>query len=442
MGLTPNFDRLARGGTHLARTFTCQPVCAPARATLQTGRFSTQTGVWRNGIGLSADQPRVASAFRDAGYATGYIGKWHLSEYEPVPLAEQIGYDYWMGANLLEFESDAWDLNLYDAAGVRHTLPGYRVDAQTDLAIRYITEHRDDPFFLFLSYLEPHHQNHVDAYPAPLGYEEAYQDPWTPADLRALGGSSARHLPGYYGMVRRLDEALGRIDDALRSLSLLDDTVILYISDHGNHFKTRNGEYKRSCHDASIHVPCFVTGREFTGGGRVDELVSLVDVPATLLDAAGLEPLPGMQGRSVGELLRAPAGNGSSRTDGARSPRAREAGWPDHVFIQISEAETGRAIRTGRWKYGVSHVGSDPADPRPALEHAHEYTELFLYDLEHDPAELENLISCDSHRAVRQRLRTLLLERIREVEGRQPEILEAETTSCGQRTVLPPEVLE
>lgn len=429
MGLTPNFDRMAKRGTHFVNTFTCQPVCGPARATLQTGKFASTTGVWRNGIRLPADQPRVSTVFQEAGYATGYIGKWHLSEQDPVPREEQIGYDYWMGSNVLEFQSDAYDLNLFDADGTKHRFPGYRVDAQTDVAIRYIDDHKDEPFFLYLSYLEPHHQNHVDSYPAPTGYEEAYADFWTPGDLRALGGSSARHLPGYYGMVRRLDEALGRIEDALRSLDLLDDTIILFISDHGNHFKTRNGEYKRSCHDASLHVPCFATGPGFRGGGRVEELVSLVDIAPTLLDAAGLAPLPGAHGRSALPLV------------GGDGRKADVSDWPDHVFIQISEAETGRAIRTHRWAYGVSHV--DPAQEllRPSAEYADEYTELFLYDLEHDPNELENLINRDSHTAVRERMRGLLLDRLRSVEGRTPRVVEPELVSGGQRKVSGDEVL-
>ncbi len=432
MGLTPNFDRLATSGTHFANTFTCQPVCGPARATLQTGLYATSAGVWRNGLPLTSDKPRVASAFRDAGYATGYIGKWHLSETDPVPREEQFGYDYWMGANILEFESDAYDLNLYDKDGAKHHFPGYRVDAQTDVAIRYIDDHKDEPFFLFLSYLEPHHQNHVDSYPAPTGYEAKYGDPWVPPDLRALGGSSARHLPGYYGMVRRLDEALGRIEDALRSLSLLDDTIILYISDHGNHFKTRNGEYKRSCHDASVKVPCFASGPGFAGGGRVDELFSVVDIPPTLLDAAGLEVLPGMQGRSAMPLLAA------SRIGPTR--RGSECDWPDHVFVQISEAETGRAIRTRRWKYAVSCIDPEQSGARPSMEKADTYHELFLYDLDHDPYELENLIDRDSHTAVRERMRGLLLRRLREVEGEEPTIVEPKLVPGGQRVVSDEEV--
>lgn len=434
MGLTPNFDRMASAGTHFANTFTCQPVCGPARATLQTGRFATATGVWSNGIALAPDQPRLATAFQEGGYATGYIGKWHLSEREPVPRGEQIGYDYWMGSNVLEFTSDAYDLNLYDADGEKHHVPGYRVDGLTDVAIRYVNEHRDDPFFLFLSYIEPHHQNHVDSYPAPTGYEQAYGDPWVPPDLRALGGSAARHLPGYYGMVRRLDEALGRLEDALRSLRLLDDTIILFISDHGNHFKTRNAEYKRSCHDASIKVPCFATGPGFAGGGRVEELFSIVDIPPTLLDAAGLTPPSTMQGHSAMPLLEAPR-TGSDR-------RAADASWPDHVFVQISEAQTGRAVRTHRWKYGVSHIDPARPDDRPSAEFADSYTELYLYDLFHDPYELENLVDRDSHTAVRERMRRLLLERIGEVEERTPTIHEPTLIPGGQRRVAPHEVAQ
>ena len=433
MGITPNFDRIAAGGTWFRNAFTCQPVCAPARATLQTGRYATATGVWRNGIALGPDQPRLAERFRDEGYATGYIGKWHLSTTEPVPAAEQVGYDYWMAANTLEFESDAYDLNLFDRDGAKHRFPGYRVDAQTDVAIRYIDAHQDEPFFLFLSYLEPHHQNHVDSYPAPTGYEQRYIDPWIPPDLRALGGSAYRHLPGYYGMIKRLDEALGRIEDALRSLRLLDDTIILFVSDHGSHFKTRNSEYKRSCHDGSIHIPCLAAGPGFHGGGTVDELFSIVDIPPTLLDAAGIEVPDTMHGRSALDLINAPRSTARAR--------AEAVGWPDNVFVQISEAETGRAVRTHRWKYAVTAIDADDPDARPDAEYADEYSEVFLYDLAHDPYELENLIDRQSHEPVRQRLRALLRERIRVVEGRDARITPAVARPSGQRRVTDEEVL-
>src|SRR5690606_16723163 len=110
-------------------------------------------------------------------------------------------------------------------------------------------------------------------------------------DLQALGGSSAQHLGGYFGMIKRLDEALGRLQDAIKSLGLSEDTIVLYTTDHGNHFKTRNAEYKRSCHEASVRLPTALSGPGFDNKGRVEQLVSLVDFAPTLLDAAGI-PVP------------------------------------------------------------------------------------------------------------------------------------------------------
>ena len=285
MDLTPNFDRMAGCGTHLANSITCQPVCGPARSCFQTGLYATTTGCFRNGIPLPKDATTLAHLFKDAGYNTGYIGKWHLADQEPVPEDQRGGYDFWLGSNALEFTSDAYNLVMYDGDNLPQKLPGYRVDGVTDAVIRYIDEHQADPFFLFVSFIEPHHQNHLDDYPPPDGYRERYTGGWIPPDLAALGGSTHQHLGGYYGMVKRLDEALGRLRDALKSLALSENTVLLFTSDHGCHFKTRNSEYKRSCHESSVHVPTALYGPGFEGGGRVDELVSLIDLPPTLLDA-------------------------------------------------------------------------------------------------------------------------------------------------------------
>ena len=92
LGLTPHFDRVAQGGTHMYNTFTCQPVCAPARSSLQTGLYATNTGVYRNGLTLDPNTKTLAYYFNQAGYHTGYIGKWHLAGYDPVPAHQQGGY--------------------------------------------------------------------------------------------------------------------------------------------------------------------------------------------------------------------------------------------------------------------------------------------------------------------------------------------------------------
>lgn len=413
LDLTPNFDKMAQAGTHLYNSFTCQPVCGPARSAFQTGRYPTETGCYHNGVPLPPNTKTLAEQFKNGGYQTGYIGKWHLAAEEPVSPERRGGYDFWLASNGLEHTSDAYDTVVYDNDSQPVKLPGYRVDALTDAAIRYIDTNQDDAFFLFISYLEPHHQNQTDDYPAPEGYREKYTSTWIPPDLQALGGNAHQSLGGYYGMVKRLDEALGRINDTLKSLDLEDDTIILFTSDHGCHFRTRNVEYKRSCHESSIRIPTAIKGPGFNQGGQKRELVSLIDFPPTLLDAADLEIPEEMSGRSFMPLV-----NG-------------EKDWPEEVFIQISESQVGRSIRTKKWKYSVS----DPTKDSVHDSKSDHYIEEFLYDLEVDPYELTNLVGLKSHQEVANKLKERLLRKIEEVEKESPTIESAPLKSSGQRKV-------
>lgn len=416
LDLTPNLDRMARGGTHLYHAFTPQPVCGPARSCVQTGMYATTTGCYRNGIPLPRSATTLAHCFREAGYATGYVGKWHLADGEgPVTEeAQRGGYEHWLASNLLEFTSDAYHTVLYDNDNRPVRLPGYRVDALTDEAVRFIHARQDEPFYLFLSFLEPHHQNHRHDYPAPDGYAERYIGRWLPPDLAALGGSAHPHLGGYCGMVKRLDEALGRLLDALRSLDLLQSTVVLFASDHGCHFKTRNSEYKRSPHEASIRVPVALQGPGFDGGGQVRQLVSLLDLPPTLLEAAGLPVPEQMQGRSILPLLR--------------GDRER---WPEEVFVQVSESQVGRAVRTRRWKYSIVAPDKDPW----VDSGSDRYAEECLYDLQADPYELTNLIGLESHREVCAVMRERLIRRMVHAGERAPTIEAARSRPAGQLRV-------
>ncbi|HUT33000.1 MAG TPA: sulfatase-like hydrolase/transferase [Planctomycetota bacterium] len=420
LDLTPNYDRVAVQGTHCQLGFTCQPVCGPARGVLQTGLYATACGVWRNGLALQPDATTLAHCFNDAGYHTAYIGKWHLASKNVVPVEEQGGYQDWLGANVLEFCSEPYNCVMYDKQGREVKLPGYRVDAQTDAAIRYIDAHQAEPFFLFISYLEPHFQNHLDDYPPPDGYRERYTGRWIPPDLAALGGSTHAHLGGYWGIIKRLDEAFGRLLDALKSLGLTEDTIVLFTSDHGCHFKTRNAEYKRSCHESSIRIPMALTGPGFFGGGCLRQLVSLVDMPPTLLDAAGIPVPSDMQGRSILPLTR-----GSTQ------------GWPEEAFVQISEAQVGRCVRTHRWKYSVS--ASDQTGWKDSA--SDRYVEEFLYDLAADPHELDNRVGLESHRKVADVLRERLTRRMVEAGEAAPIIEPAPPRKGGQKRVASEEEL-
>lgn len=398
MQVTPNFDRLARAGMFVPNSFTCQPVCGPARSAMQTGKYPTSTGCFSNSIPLPGDEKTLAHHFRAAGYHTGYIGKWHLGSADPVREEERGGYQSWLASNILEFTSFAYDTVVYNEANDAVKLPGYRVDALTDAAIRYVAEPRDEPYFLYLSFLEPHHQNQSDTYPAPVGYADALRSKLEfPEDLAALGGNSQPHYAGYMGMIKRLDEALGRLVDALISLDALDNTIILFTSDHGCHFRTRNREYKRSCHEASIRVPTFFYGPGFAGKGAFEGLASLIDLPPTLLDAAGIAVPEAMQGTS----LLAPA-----------------EGYFESVFIQISEDHMGRALRTRRWKYEVGAPGLDAV----AVMNSPSYVETHLYDLDADPHELVNLVDDDAYLPVREMLRETLIARLVAAGEPRPEI--------------------
>jgi len=401
-GLTPNFDYWASRGTFFPNAITPQPVCGPARACLQTGKFATAIGdgCHTNGRHLPADHDTFAKRFNDAGYATGYFGKWHLGETSPgteaVRKADRGGWQAWLAAQALEHCSDGYATTLYDEEDREVRLPGYRVDAITDAAIRFIDDRAvaGQPFCCMVSHLEPHMQNHRDAHPAPAGYEEALRGAWTPPDLMALrgvhpfykdlvGGNFHQSAGGYLGMIKRLDEAFGRVMDVLISRGLLEDTLVVFTSDHGCHFRTRNGEYKRSCHDVSARVPCMIHGGPFVGGGRDPRPFQLTDLVPTLCDAAGVDAPAGHQGKSALGVL------------------------PDEAFIQVSETQFGRAVRTERWKYAAVASDAGPKD-----RHASRLVESHLYDLVSDPYELVNLAGLDQYQPVRDEMRARLLRRM------------------------------
>jgi arylsulfatase A-like enzyme len=240
-----------------------------------------------------------------------------------------------------------------------------------------------------------------------------------PADLAALGGNSYQNIGGYFGMVKRLDEALGRFMDALKSLNLLDNTIILFTSDHGNHFRTRNKEYKRSGHESSIRIPAAFQGPGFKGGGQVQQLISHIDLPPTLLAAAGLPVPPEMPGRAITPLRR------DYMED-----------WPQEVLVQISESQVGRAIRTKRWKYIVSAPGKDGnAVPSASL-----YQEESLYDLLADPHELTDLAGMESYREIADSLKERLIRRMVEAGEEAPTIEAAPARQSGQRKVVSQEL--
>jgi uncharacterized sulfatase len=410
--VTPNLDRMAAEGVRFENAFTCQPVCGPARASLQTGKYATATGCFRNNIGLRPDDRTIAHYFSDAGYEVGYIGKWHLAGTgrlpdrlerdfcdKGVPKHLRGGWkDHWLASDLLEFTSHGYDGHMFDSRTKRVEFKGYRVDCQTDFALDFLrTRSGKKPWFLFLSYIEPHHQNDHKHYEGPRGSKKRFKDFKAPGDLAGMEGDWREEYPDYLGCCSALDRGLGRIRNELRRLGMSKNTLLIYSSDHGSHFRTRNDEYKRACHDGCLRVPMVACGPGFTGGEVVRELVSLIDLPPTFLTAGGIA-VPGyFHGRPLQPLVDGPV-----------------AGWPEEVFAQISESHVGRCIRTKKWKYSIRAPDSVVKGERPGYNYPGSavYVEDFLYDLEADPHEHNNLVSDPALKKVRAGLARRLKRRM------------------------------
>lgn len=415
--LTPNLMNLAREGINFENCYTCQPVCGPARACLQTGVYATQNKCRFNGIPLPDNIKPLAEYFNEAGYETAYIGKWHLAsdrlpnigfhcERTAVPKEKRGGYkDFWRAADVLEFTSHGYNGYVFGDNNEKIDFTGYRADCINDFALEYLEKKTSDkPFFMFVSQLEPHHQNDHHCYEGPKETVEKFKTYPLPEDLTFLNGDYEKMYPDYLAAINRLDENVGRFVEKLKEKGMYENTVIIYTSDHGSHFKTRNAEYKRCCHDSATHIPLIISGGFFKGGKNDERLISLIDLPPTLLDIAGIKIPESYMGKSIVKQLE----NDEKR---------------DCVFMQISESQCGRAIRTQRYKYSVrasTALGY-------AIHSSPVYFEDYLYDLQNDPIEKNNLVKAPEYRKIRAELKKLLIREMTSAGEKKPIILPALT---------------
>lgn len=415
--VTPNLDAFAKEATNFVNAYTVQPVCGPARACLQSGLYPTQTGCFRNGIPLPENICTLARYIKGAGYHVAYVGKWHLGSgnddpcitediVKPVPLPRRGGYDdYWMVSDILESTSHGYDGHVFDKDNKRVEFKGYRTDCITDFALDYISNHKSDkPFFLFISHIEPHHQNDHYNFEAPDGVREKFENYEKPEDLEPGQGDWEQFFPDYLGCCNALDTNFGRLCDFLKEKGIYDDTALVYASDHGCHFRTKTGEicknggyddYKRNSFEGSIHIPLLIKGEGFDAGATEDRMVSLIDLPRTLMTMAGCENISdAVRGRSLKNISKA-------------------KDWDNSVYIQISESFVGRAVRTDRYKYAIHADGLNPWDDDGTNA---EYGEKYLFDMEIDLLEKNNLIHNLEYASIKEELKELLLAYSKEAD--------------------------
>ena len=363
---TPNLDALHAESVRLT-DFHVDPTCSPTRAALMSGRYSTRTGVWHTIAGRSLmhpDEVSLAERFRDAGYATGIRGKWHLGDNAPC-LPGQQGFDdvFVHGGGGVGQVPDHWGndyfSDIYFRGGGRDPEPaeGYCTDVWFRDAERFVRTHRDEPFFLYVATNAPHS-------PYLVPDEEV-------APFEAAGVESPR--AEFYGMIARIDREFGRFRRTLGELGLAENTVLVFLTDNGTAAGARNGGFnagmrgsKGSEYEGGHRVPCFVhwpagniggPGRGFDLGG----LTAHVDLFPTLYSLAGVEP---------GDPPRGPRDG----IDLSRWLRGAKLAFPPRTLFvhsqRIERPEKWRkcAVMTDRWRLvngeELYDIEADPGQKR------------------------------------------------------------------------------
>ncbi|MBI1390196.1 MAG: sulfatase-like hydrolase/transferase [bacterium] len=403
---TPNLDRLAGGGVLFNHAYVTTSLCSPSRASILSGQYAHQHGVLDNSTLLPKGTPIFPIELQKNGYDTGFIGKWHMggSSDEPRP-----GFDRWVS-----FRGQGVYINpTFNIDGKQVKRDGYVTDLLTDYAEDFIKQDREKPFFLYLS----HKAVHADFYPAER-HKKAFSDikiehPASMADTpenyegKPLWVKRQRHswhgvdymyhdqtdfdnfILDYNRTMLAVDDSVGRVMDTLEKQGLLDDTLILLMSDNG----FLHGEHglidKRCMYEESIRVPLLAhCPNLFDGGRRTDRIALNIDIAPTILEAAGVSIPDTVQGESFMRVLKDDDANW-------REGMLYEYFW-ERAFPQTP---TVFGVRTERYKYMNFHGIFDLDE---------------LYDLEKDPHEMHNLIDDAAYHDVRvdmeKRLRDLLKE--------------------------------
>ncbi len=416
---TPHIQRLANEGVTFDEAYTSYPLCCPFRASMMTGKYAQGHGMYQNHFPLDASHDMLGEHMKAAGYSTLYVGKWHL-EGGPkpgfVPPERRFGFEKFVGFNRGHQYMDGIFWRDTDQP---YRCRRYEPDYQTDHLIDFIDEARDEtpdkPFFGFISYGPPHHPNDMPehwrtmydpadmdiragvlpeaeqariqqdrlqtdcngnlkaAHTSRTAYNKKPQmEPETEAELR-------RFMAEYYGMISCIDHNVGRILDHLDKLGIADNTMVVFLSDHGDML----GEHGYFCgikpqgYKAAMQVPFIVRYPErFKAGTRTNGMIDVgVDTPVTMLDLVGGAPLSGAHGQSYLSLLE----GGDVGRDEIMYQTFRMDDGAKGEFTPVPE----RGIRTKDWLY--------VRQPN---------RRKFLFDQNADPGELNNLVDDPAHSAL------------------------------------------
>ncbi len=388
---TPNIDRLAKQGANWRRAYAANPVCTPNRASILTGRYSHQTGMIKNDIQLPPREVCWPEAFAEAGYATHYIGKWHLDGppkpgYVP-PGWRRRGFQTFEGFNRghayhkhYGFEDDGRPLA---ERAESQPDPYYEPTLQTDLALEFMGKHTEDPFVCFLSWGPPH-----TPFRPPASF-----DLYSAGEIELRENVPSEHqkqavkdLVGYYGLCESLDHEMGRLMKFLDEKGLAENTLVVFSSDHGelagSHGKYRKGEPE----DESLHVPLLMRLPGRIAQQEAQTLINSIDLMPTMISLCGLPDPSTCTGSDLSGAVLADE----------KTPSV-ESVYCEGKVNAPADGKTRNSPQQTPWRSLVTD--------RYKLSARLDYGQVDgLFDLQEDPFELRNLAGKPAHKRVEKEL--------------------------------------
>jgi arylsulfatase A-like enzyme len=370
---TPNLDKLAKEGAQWSRCYAAHPVCTPNRSSIITGRWPWETGMNENDLMLPPSERCIAQEFTDAGYKCHYIGKWHMDG-TPKP-----GYvpQTWRRRGFITFEgfnrghggSRYLDSKTYDNDGnlVGDVAGTYEPTYQIDLAINFIEQNKNHPFFCYVSWGPPH-QDDSGSYTPPAELD-IYNDEDMILRPNVPEGTGKSRQANYFGHCTAMDYEFGRLMNTLKDNGLDENTLVVFSADHGDMLYSHGLSYKSKPEEESWHVPLIMRlPGKIKGGQVVENLVSSADLMPTILSVCGHKAPKTCTGKD-------------------KSAAMTTQGMPDES-IYGGVQDTWRAVVKGDYKLVIEGDGVTETPTK-------------MYNLKTDPYELTNLVDDPGHTTVK-----------------------------------------
>lgn len=425
---TPNIDKLARESVNMCNAVSGHPVCAPYRASLLTGKYTTSTGMVINEIRLNTNHKSFAHVLNDADYNTSYIGKWHMyanelgNHYDPknsyIPKGpDRLGFDQYFAAYNFhhEYYGEPAYYHLDSPEKIYHEK--YEPDSQTDMAIEQLTKlsKEDKPFALFLSLGTPHDPWSPDNVPEeylvrfkdtdfylPENYlpdNDPHADSW--ARLNEQERSELTEwMRVYYAMTANLDDNIGRLLEAIHNLGLDENSILVFTSDHGELFGAHGRRAKNIFYDEAVRVPFLLRWKgTLPENKECDACLNTVDVMPTLLSMMDLPTPNDVEGSDMSNSISNAGSTSTENEDNLDNVENSALMMCTGATAIFEDGHEWRALRTKKYTYAI--FKSDGME--------------LLFDNIEDPLQMNNLIDDSNHKDIAEQLKNKMHDRMSKI---------------------------